>query len=529
VVIINRPFFIGRDMTDITNDGNKVQVQYDGHIALVDGVDNIPLFLAPFTDADTVDYDKAGLPTTTAGELVYLHTQCQTGVLVPTGLLTKVLNKPYTDRVTITRKTETATVDPTWVMGTHLRDYQAKAVKTSLRKKRCVISIPTAGGKSLIIEELCRALRHVLILVPSKLLLYQMQEQLKAYDVGLVGDGHLDIGHLITIAIPDTLYNKRADALVRAWLGAIPTLIVDECHTFSCARGAVISSLMKGTQYRIGLSATPVMDNLLEGLIGPLAYVVAEQDLIASGYILAPTIEVVYTPPLDTPIPSHLHRWYISMRGNGFNAVLYQALYSHCILHNSSRNQLIADMAKEYVDSDRGPLIIIVQRIEDTPGKKDKHGNDVEGKVSHATILGPLLKARGLEYRTLSGTSKKKDRQEIVSGLGDGSIKLVVAGANILKEGVNMLQVTGTIIAGAGRGGAEQSGLIQQAGRLLRVADKAQPTLYIINDDCHTLFSNQARTLIDACVRTYGKDSVRNYVPLRVPQKKTVELVGDVR
>jgi superfamily II DNA or RNA helicase len=123
-----------------------------------------------------------------------------------------------------------------------------------------------------------------------------------------------------------------------------------------------------------------------------------------------------------------------------------------------------------------------------------------------------LLEARGLEYEKLSGTSPKKVKDSIVRRLSDGSIKLVIAGASILKDGVNIPQATGTIIAGAGRGGKEQHGLIQQAGRLLRTAEgKGQPAIYIIDDDCHTLFSNQSRALITACAKTYGKDSVIDY------------------
>ena len=500
-----------------TSQQKGVRVQYDGHIALVQGLDSIPPLLAPFDCGEVSKYEKGGVPFTVMGEEIYLHTELNTAegidYLIPTGLLARVLNKPYSgkDRTCITRNTLSITLDPDWVIDARLRDYQCRAVMTALRKRRCVISIPTGGGKSLVIEELCRTLRHVLVLVPTQLLLYQMAEQLKAYDVGLVGDGHLDIGKHITIAIPDTLYNKRDDCVIKAWLGSIPALIVDECHTISCPTGAVISSLMRGTQYRIGLSATPCMDNFLEGVIGAIGYVVREQVLIASGHILAPVIKVAKAPPILKSVPAYLHQWYAQSRGN-FNPMLYQALYSHCILHNDSRNALIANLAKEYVESDNGPLIIVVARIEDTPPKIGKNGKETPGKVSHASILGPLLEARGLEYEKLSGTSPKKVKDSIVRRLGDGSVKLVIAGASILKDGVNIPQATGTIIAGAGRGGHEQSGLIQQAGRLLRTAEgKGQPTIYIIDDDCHTLFSNQSRALITACAKTYGKGSVVDY------------------
>lgn len=498
----------------LMSDNQQLSIQYDGHVALVQGLEGRPVFPAPFPRNKVDAYQDAGIPMAVEGDTVYLHTYVPTGgYLIPTGLLARLLHKPYYDKVgrVIERRTETLKVDPQWVMSPTLRDYQAEAVTKGLSRKRCVISIPTGGGKSHIIEELCKALGHVLVLVPTVLLLHQMAKQLAAYDVGLVGDGHLDIGHRITIAIPDTLYNRRYDMTVRAWLPTIPALIVDECHTFACPTGAAISSLMRGTQYRIGLSATPCMDNLLEGLIGALGYEVKEQVLIDRGYILAPSIQVVKAPPLLVQVPLHLHQWYMAVRGRAFHPQLYQALYEHCILHNESRNRLMADIAKEYVERDCGPLIIIVSRIEDTPDKT-VNGKVVPGKVSHATVLEPLLKTRGLEYRKLSGTSTKKVRGDVIRGLDDGTIKLVIAGANILKEGVNIIQTTGCIYAGAGAGGKDQRGLIQQAGRLLRVGvDKARPILYIMDDDSHPYFSNQSRVLVEACRKTYGVGNVSEY------------------
>jgi superfamily II DNA or RNA helicase len=496
------------------SDNQQLSIQYDGHVALVQGLGGRPIFPAPFMRNKVDAYEHAGLPMTVEGDAVYLHTYVPTGgYLIPTGLLARLLHKPYYDGLgrVIERRTETVKVDAQWVMSPKLRDYQAEAVSKALSKKRCTISIPTGGGKSYIIEELCKALGNVLVLVPTILLLHQMAKQLAAYDVGLVGDGHLDMGHNVTIAIPDTLYNRRDDPTVKAWLATVPALIVDECHTFACPTGAAISALMRGTQYRIGLSATPCMDNLLEGLVGALAYEVKEQVLIDRGYILAPSIQVVKAPPLLVQVPLYLHQWYMAVRGRAFHPQLYQALYEHCILHNESRNRLIADIAKEYVDGNHGPLIIIVSRIEDTPDKTVK-GVVVPGKVSHATVLEPLLKVRGLEYKKLSGTSTKRVREDVIRGLDDGTTKLVIAGANILKEGVNIIQTTGTIIAGAGAGGKDQRGLIQQAGRLLRVGvGKARPTLYIMDDDSHPYFSNQSRVLVEACRKVYGVGNVTEY------------------
>lgn len=489
-----------------------VTVQYDGHVSLIEGLDSRPTLPAPFT-SDTVDkYSKGGIPLTVVGDKAYLYSDLGDGsYLVPTGLLARLLHKPHMDRPTIKRNTESIVLSNNLALNPSLYIYQARAIQTALRKKRCVISIPTGGGKSWVIEELCRVLGKVLVLVPTKLLLYQMQEQLRVWSPGLIGDGHYDIGKDITIAIPDTICNRESDPLLRAWLACIPALIVDECHTFSCPSGTLISSLMRGTQYRIGLSATPCMDNLLEGLIGALEYVVKEQDLIASGHILAPSVMVVKAPPILEPIPYYLISWF--ERCTTFNPMLYQSLYNHCILHNTARNILIADLAREYVNGDNGPLIVVVSRIEDAPPRKVK-GREVPGKVSHASILKPLFEARGLDYVTLSGTSPNKKKEAIIKGLGDGSLKVVIAGASILKEGVNILQASGTIIAGAGRGGSEQAGLIQQVGRLLRPAPgKGKPTLYIIKDECHPLFSSQSRTLVNTCKKVYGDECIGDYNP----------------
>jgi superfamily II DNA or RNA helicase len=478
-----------------------MRIQYDGHIALVEGVQVLPSMRVDFNLDKVPYYDKAGLPMTVEGDSINLYSKVAGGddtYLVPTGLLPRLLNKPYLDRPAIKRNTHTVGPNISWTPKPTLRDYQVKAVRTCLQRKRCIISLPTGAGKSLVIEELCLALGKVLVIVPTKLLLYQMAEQLQ--NPGLVGDGNLDISKDITVAIPDTLYRKAND--IRDWLASIPALVVDECHTFRCPTGATISSLLRGTQYRIGLSATPTMDYLLEGLLGPLAYTIKETELIALGYILAPSIKVVDVPPLVDPIPMGLYNWYMSSRGN-FNPMLYRRLYSHCILNNHSRNGLIANLANEYVKQGHGPLIIVVSRVED----------DIkDGKVSHASVLGQYLRAKGLQYSTISGSSSKSTREKVVGGLADGSIPLVIAGASILKEGVNIPMATGTIIAGAGRGGNDQSGYIQQVGRLLRPSPgKVQPTLYILDDDCHPLFQSQSKALIQASIRTYGESNVSRH------------------
>src|SRR4028119_216665 len=104
-------------------DNQRLCIQYDGHVALVQGLEGRPTFPAPFMRNKVDAYENAGLPMTVEGDALYLHTYVPTGgYLIPTGLLARLLHKPYYDGVgrVIERRTETAKVDPQWVMSPNL-------------------------------------------------------------------------------------------------------------------------------------------------------------------------------------------------------------------------------------------------------------------------------------------------------------------------------------------------------------------------------------------------------------------------
>jgi superfamily II DNA or RNA helicase len=102
-------------------------------------------------------------------------------------------------------------VNPKCLNGVVARDYQVIAAQHGLKHQRCVLEIPTGGGKSNIAAIICYYRRDsgpILIVVPSKHLLHQTAESLSAVlgePVGKIGDGKLELNNRITVGIPASL------------------------------------------------------------------------------------------------------------------------------------------------------------------------------------------------------------------------------------------------------------------------------------------------------------------------------------
>lgn len=123
-----------------------------------------------------------------------------------------------------------------------LDSQQMEACQALLANKRCSLEFKTGSGKTEIVANAIQCAhqaghcQRVLFIVPRLNLLYSTAERLQhrcQCEIGLVGDGHFDTGHLITVATPNTAAGGEHllfSAQIREWLRTIDLLVLDEAH-----------------------------------------------------------------------------------------------------------------------------------------------------------------------------------------------------------------------------------------------------------------------------------------------------------
>ena len=394
-----------------------------------------------------------------------------------------------------------------------LYSHQKKILTNIIKKKRGLVQSPTGSGKSFCIAELVSRFYDenitTIITVPTIDLLNQLKEDIINYfklcnkiicpsAIGLIGGGNMDIDlntHKIFIGIPQSLYKVSKTKPV---LEACKALIADEVHTTATPTYASIVHHCINTKIRIGFSATPWTnrDNhiLLKGFFGDLICQVTEGDMIKNNVIMEPNF-IFYTSPKGF-VPKKIGEFACNISGlnTGHRYKVLNQIYNYLILNNSGRNKLIVDKAIERSRPELGPVIIIVNKVNDT-GKK----------VGHATILKTMFESRNKSVSVISGSVKKKDRVNIIQDLKDNKLDIVIAGPKVLTAGVNIPSLSTAILAGAGKSDTD---LIQRVGRILRKEKGKEAPLVIDFMDTQFWFENQSYARMNVIKSVYGENNL---------------------
>ncbi len=185
-----------------------------------------------------------------------------------------------------------------------LRDYQQAAVEAAFRYFRekpgnpCIV-IPTGGGKTPVIAEVCRrtsAWGRVCVLAHVKELLEQSVDKLRAMDAGLdvgvysAGLGRRDTGNRIVVAGIQSVYERVEE------FGAFDLVIIDEAHLLSDDEDSRYRTFLReAMRVRpgmkvLGLTATPYrlgsgMICTPDGILQEVCFEVGIRPLINRGYL----------------------------------------------------------------------------------------------------------------------------------------------------------------------------------------------------------------------------------------------------
>jgi len=360
-----------------------------------------------------------------------------------------------------------------------LRPLQKPAIPALLGYPCGVLEADTGAGKTVMgINMIVQRQQPTLVIVHSKELLYQWQDQIKKFtgeDCGLVGDGKFKI-RPITVGIINSVRNK-----VEKLESHFGHIICDECHRITSESWAGTIQEFRA-RYTLGLTATPFRSDGLGDAIfaslGPLRYTVDKKKLQESGSVLIPKIfrmptrfEYMFLNDYSTMITELIN-------DVGRNTLITNGIardlkkYKENILVVSDRKDH-CHLLQEMLENNHG---IIASVLTSTPKKMKRWEKDENGDRWHSD-------GRKVTKEDIQAEKDKYNyakRENVIQRVRDGKCKVLIATTSLIGEGFDAPDLTvlflGTPIKFSGR-------LIQAVGRILRPKKGKVPRLYDPRDD----------------------------------------------
>lgn len=352
------------------------------------------------------------------------------------------------------------------------RPEQESAIKTWMKTKRGLVIMPTGTGKTevalhLLTQTNCSAL----IVCPVRDLMYQWHRRILlalGYDAGVIGDNTFNVR-------PVSVTTYDSAAIHAARLGNQFKLIVfDECHHLpgNFRRDAATMSI---APYRLGLSATPHRSDGkhqdLQQLIGPIAYELTIDSVkgrtLADFQVIKIPVNLSESEQRQYNDCSELVRTFMYQRRKHTPGFRWEDLCGESARDPLARQTLIAYRQKQAIEDRAGEKLRVVEDLfrlhAGTPIVVFAGSNAMARDVSVRFLIPCLLNHCG-----------KKERLEILSGLGDGTYPAIVAN-QVLDEGVDVPAVKVAIVIG---GSASTRQAKQRLGRILRKSGNSRAILY---------------------------------------------------
>jgi len=319
-----------------------------------------------------------------------------------------------------------------------LRPFQQVAVDRMLAKDFGTLSSATGSGKTIMaLYMIAQRKQPTLIVVHTKDLAAQWTLRIEkflgieAQDVGIIGSGKKHVGAKMTIALVQSLYKCVAEVA-----GQVGFLVVDECHR---CPSRTFTEAVTGfdSQYMLGLSATPWRRDKLSKLIfwhlGDVHHEVDKKYLLKTGDVLPAEVITRDTDfkPYHDPVTE------------------YSKMLSE-LTADTQRNMLIAaDVAREAATNE-GICLVLSDR------------------KAHCENLRALLKFRfKIESEILTGDLNMDQRQQVIEGLNQKKVQVVIATGQLIGEGFDCQNLSTLFLATPIRFSGR---VLQYLGRVLRPA-----------------------------------------------------------
>ncbi len=358
------------------------------------------------------------------------------------------------------------------VQGHPLRPEQSESVTAWQQAGRGVVVMPTGTGKTEVaLAIMQQAAVSTLVVAPVRDLMYQWHRRIAhglGYDAGLIGDGRFAVE-----PVSVTTYDSACIHMDR--LGARFGLIIfDECHHLpgDVRRDA---ARMAAAPRRLGLTATPERPDGrhadLDRLIGPVVYrlpmdavrgqTLADYEVVRIPVYLSDAEQARYDA-LSAQV-----RRYVARRRKTEPEFSWQDLCNETGKDPEARQVLHAYFARKAIEDRAEEKLRVLEDI-----------FRLHAASSTLIFAGSNAMARDVSRRflipCLLSHCGKKERQEILDGLRDGTYPALVAN-RVLDEGVDVPEVKVAVVIG---GTASTRQAQQRLGRILRKSGNARATLY---------------------------------------------------
>jgi superfamily II DNA or RNA helicase len=339
-----------------------------------------------------------------------------------------------------------------------LRPYQADGIKRLLSKVQGMIVLPPGAGKTVLgAGAIVAAGRTTIVLVHTEDLLDQWVEEVRALGIepGVVDGDHKRFDAPVVVASVFTLVEMLEE---HPSLGArFGLVILDEAHH---APNATTQRCLRHlpAHYRLGLTATPDREDghgkLVDWSFGPRLLVQTVKELVAGGYLLMPTLDVVESGFTFDGDPKEDRRYLTK---------LHRALVA-----DPARNDLIVDRALWEVQA--GETVLLLSNRKD-----------------HCRRLGKMLAKLGVDARVVVGTTAKGARKANLRDLKSGDAPIVIA-TSLADEGLDVRRLSRIILAfpETARGRT-----IQRVGRLTRLFEGKEPKVIDVVDRAVDTLANR--------------------------------------
>ncbi len=458
------------------------RIVLDTHLRIFDAPDSLvqaAIAQATFDNPDFADALKQGrstfgIPATRE----YWWWETDGALVVPRGLWATL--KPLLGKATPLE--DHRVLLPSISFGWHgpnLFAFQKSALDSAMSHDHGQCVGPCGCGKTNWLAAITAKRRQrALVIVPAKELLYQTHDRfLELWNVapeavGLIGDGHWEIGSHATVALPHTLKLRDLSAL-RDQFGLVAC---DESHL---AAAPLFEEVLQQfpAYYRIGVTATPKrrdgMEGLVSAVLGPIVANISMDDLVAADRLVRPTVHQVASS-FAYPYSKEY-------------AKLLTALTT-----DSDRNQLIANLAIR--EARAGHQVLVLSE-----------------RVAHVERLGSIIgeQASELTFAVVTGSTAAKRREAAIEDARSGTVQILLA-TRLADLGLDIPTLDRLILASGGR---HEGRVTQQVGRILRSQVGKRAVVFDIIDPKSPILAAQAKARFWKVYKPLGAQVIREGVP----------------
>lgn len=322
---------------------------------------------------------------------------------------------------------------------------QLKALDAAVEHEKGCISIPTGGGKSLVIALIASRLNvKTLVVVPTLEIKNQFKETLSR---------SFKDASFITVENIDSKRLKN--------LNNFDCLIIDEAHHSAAKTYRSLNKIAwTDIYYRFFLTATPFRNVseeqiLFESIAGEVIYQLSYKDAVKEGYIV----------PVEA--------FYIDLPKRQVKGYTWAQVYNELVVNNESRNETIAYALLKLQQAGKSTLCLV---------KEIQHGLKLSKMTAVEFVNGQDISSR-----------------PYIAAFNQKAINALIGTTGILGEGIDTRSAEYIIIAGLGKA---KSAIMQQIGRAVRkYPGKKSAKIILFRDSSHkwTLshFNTQKKILLD--------------------------------